>query len=115
MIRSALRYVRRIGNRQGAVGNRQGARVCYCTPSRNMVRGLEAVALNEINTDQSALFYELSSTVADKLREVTNRTGTKESLYDFDREDTYASQALNDSLVEEAFEKAALLYEERGD
>jgi hypothetical protein len=109
LIRAALGRIRRLGNRQGE-------RVCYCTPSRNMVRGLETVVLNNISTnDQSSLFSELSHTVADKLREVTNRVGSKESLYDFDREDTYAAQSLNDTLVEEAYEKAALMYEERGD
>jgi hypothetical protein len=81
-----------------------------------MVRGLEAVTLNNLTTDdRSSLFYELSNTVADKLREVTNRATRQESLYDFDREDTDAAAALDDTLVEEAFEKAALVYEERGD
>lgn len=112
MIRSALGRVRRLGNRPGE-------RVCYCTPTRQMVHSVEAVTMNELNEfgseHQQSTLRDLIATVTEKLREVTNRTDRNESLYEFDREDTDAATALSDAAVEEAFEKAAIAYEERGE
>jgi hypothetical protein len=112
MIRAALGRVR-------SLGNRPGERVCYCTPNRQMVLSIQNVAMNELNAlpheEQRSTLRELYNTVAEKLREVTNRTDRGESLDDFDEEDTSAAMALDDEIVAEAFEKAALTYEEQGE
>jgi hypothetical protein len=112
MIRAALGRVRRLG---------EGRRACYCTPSRDMLLNIESVALNEVHgnfstlEDRRSTARELIATVGAKLREVTNRGDEHETLKDFDTEDTPAAYSLDDALVEEAFEKAALAYEEEGD
>lgn len=112
MIRAALGRVRRLG---------RGQRVCYCTPSRDMVRNLEYVAMDNVHgnfstrEDRMATAEDLKATVAHHLREVTNRLENEETLRDFDTEDTQAAYALTDEAVEEAFEKAAIAYEEQGD
>ena len=112
MIRAALGRVRQLGNRPGE-------RVCYCTPNRQMVLSVENVTMNQLNDlphDQvRGMMREMMSTIAEKLREVTNRTDHNESLAEFDEEDTEAAMALDDTIVQEAFEKAALQYEEQGE
>jgi hypothetical protein len=109
MIRAALGRTRRMGNQ----------RVCYCTPNRQMVMGMQAVTMNELTEfsteHQQSTLRDLMNTVAEKLREVTNRTDRNESLREFDTEDTPAAESLTDSIVEEAYEKAAVAYEEQGE
>jgi hypothetical protein len=92
-----------------------GQRVCYCTPSREMVLSIQDVAMNNLPVAERAVIPSLMGMVAQKLREVTGRTGKGESLREFDTEDTDAAYALTDRVVEEAFEKAAVMYEEHGD
>lgn len=110
MIRAALTRVRRLGKDQ---------RVCYCTPNRGLVLSMETVVQNNLaefkDVSPRSMLSEMLSTVAEKMREVTNRTSQGESLREFDTEDTPAAMALTDEVVEEAFEKAALTYEEQGE
>jgi hypothetical protein len=105
MIRAAAGRVRRLG--------RRGERVCYCTPTRNMVLSLENVAMNELNEFEAArsMVQELMTAVADKFRETLN-LGRSTTLHELDEDD---GDVVSDEVVEEAFEKAALMYEEQGD
>jgi hypothetical protein len=106
MIRQAAVSVRRFGRREDE-------RVCYCTPTRNMVRSLKEVTLNEFNTDSHfewrAALRDMSTAVAEKVKEITGRTYTQ-SLNSLDED-----RGLDDEAVAEAFEKTALMYEERGE
>jgi hypothetical protein len=106
MIRQAAASVRRFGRREDE-------RVCYCTPTRNMVRSLEEVTLNEFNTDSRfdwrAAVSELMTAVSEKVKEVTGRTHAQ-SLHSLDED-----RGLDDEAVADAFEKTALMYEERGE
>jgi hypothetical protein len=106
MIRQAAASVRHWGRRENE-------RVCYCTPTRNMVISLEEVAMNEFNTDSRfdwrAAVSELMTAVSEKVKEVTGRTHAQ-SLRVLDED-----QDLDDEAVAEAFEKTALMYEERGE
>jgi len=107
MIREAFKNVRR-----------HRERVCYCTPNRQMALSLEHVCMNQnvgSPAEQRKTLADLMNTVAERLRELTNRWHEKESLHQFDENDSRAAYALNDRIVEEAFEKAAVVYEERGD
>jgi hypothetical protein len=112
MIRAALGRVRRLG---------KDRRVCYCTPNRQMLLSIDTVALNNVHgnystaADRAEVAEDLKATVAHHLREVTNRMENEETLRDFDTEDTQAAYSLTDDIVEEAFEKAAVAYEEQGD
>jgi hypothetical protein len=111
MIRAALNRVRQVGG---------DGRVCYCTPSREMVFSVEAVVQNNLAEFQQTaqeprhVVAEMMSSLAEKLREATGRTSRDETLHDFDEEDSSAALALDDAIVEEAFEKTALMYEEQG-
>jgi hypothetical protein len=86
-----------------------------------MVFNLDHVAMNNVHgnfqtaDDRLETAEELKATVAHHLREVTNRLENEETLRDFDTEDTDAAYSLDDEIVQEAFEKAALVYEEQGD
>jgi hypothetical protein len=111
MIRAAAGRVRRLG--------RGGRRECYCTPTRNMVLSLEEVAMNQLNdfgnpqfgAEVRSTLREMMSAVAEKFREALN-LDHEESLMQLDEDD---GDMVTDELVEEAFEKAALMYEEQGE
>jgi hypothetical protein len=105
MVRAAADRVRAIG---------EGRRVCYCTPSREMALSLRTVALNENMPNAEHVVEEIASSLAEKLREATGRTAEHESLLRFDTEDTDAAYSLTDSIVRNAFEKTAQMYEEQG-
>jgi hypothetical protein len=108
VVKAAKGRVRRMGDQ----------RVCYCTPNRQMMFSLERACLNQnVGTpvEQRSLLQELTQAIGDRLRELTNRWHERESLRVFDTEDTPAAYALTDAIVDQAFDKTAADYEERGD
>jgi hypothetical protein len=108
IVRAAKQRVRRMGDQ----------RVCYCTPNRQMMLSLERACMNEnVGTpvEQRSLLQELTTAITERLRELTNRWHEREPLREFDTEDTPAAYALTDAIVDEAYDKTAMDYEERGE
>jgi hypothetical protein len=108
VVQAAKKLVRRHGDQ----------RVCYCTPNRQMMLGLQKACMNEnVGTpaQQKSLLEELTTAIGDRLRELTNRWHEREPLREFDTEDTPAAYALTDAIVDEAYDKTAMDYAERGE
>ena len=109
MIRAAAARVKAAATRRG------GDRVCYCTPTREMRLSIQNVAMNELNdlgtTSVRDQLREMMSTVATKISEALNLSQST-SLDELDHDD---GDIVSDEVVEEAFEKAALMYEEQGE
>jgi hypothetical protein len=90
-------------------------RVCYCTPSREMVRSIQRVVAQHAVPNAQHVVDEMSDSVAEQLRNATGRIKEHESLRQFDTEDTDAAYALTNQIVRDAYAKTAAMYQEQGD
>jgi hypothetical protein len=103
---------------EASEAHRKAERVCYCTPSRQMMMSVEKVCMNE---GMPEVVEEMSERIAVQLRVLTDRVRHNEPLRTFDTMDTSAAYAIwnepgfNEehagSIVRQAFEQAAVTYE----
>jgi len=104
---------------EASEAHRKAERVCYCTPSRQMVMSVNKVCMNQNLPNPQEVADEMCERIAVQLRELTGRVGDNEPLRTFDTMDTSAAYSIwvehsrgNDgSIVRQAFEQAAKTYE----